>query len=157
MSIVRRNHHRRRPARIASLWGVAASALFLGGCDDGPPRFALSGQVSYDGVPVEAGNIGFVPMPADATTAAGAEIANGRYEIPRHEGPVAGTYRVVIYAERPAGEKIAAEEGGGALEVLEQYIPPQYNEASNLEVEIGGDQAELNFALEKPARSRRRR
>lgn len=154
MSRVPRSHRRRIHGRNGWLSALALSAIYLGGCDNGPPRFGLSGNVSYDGMPVDAGNIGFVPIDAASAVAAGAEIAKGRYEIPRHEGLVAGTYRVVVYAERPSGEQLPSEEGGPPLDVLEQYIPSQYNEASTLEVEIDSDQADLNFALDKPVRRR---
>ncbi len=146
------------PLFRCALFIVSMSCLLTSGCgSDGPQKFAISGQVSYDGQPVNNGNIGFVPTEASTDKAVGADVVDGRYEIPRYEGPHQGTYKVVIYAERPSGRKLQADEGSSErIDELVQYIPEIYNSRSTLTVEISGDRDDLNFDLEKPKRSSRR-
>ena len=153
MNDLSRNHSR------FSLLIVSTFCLLANGCgSDGPPKFALSGQVTYDGQPVSNGNIGFIASDASTGKSAGCEVVDGRYQIPRYEGLLAGTYKVVIYAERPTGRKLQADEGSSEMvDELEQYIPEIYNARSTLTVEISSDREDLNFDLEKPKQTRRRR
>ena len=75
----------------------------------------------------------------------------------RYEGPQAGSYKVVIYAERPSGRKLQADEGSSEMvDELVQYIPEIYNVKTTLSVDVSGDRADLNFLLEKPKRTTRR-
>lgn len=139
---------------FAILWGCLVS-----GCrPDGPPHFAVSGQITYDGQLVTNGNIGFIPTNTSTGKSAGCDVVDGRYEIPRYEGLPSGSYKVVIYAERPTGRRLQADEGSSEMvDQLEQYIPEIYNARSRLMVEITEDREVLNFDLEKPKRSTRRR
>lgn len=134
-------------------------AITLGCADENAVgRFVLSGSVTYDGQPVDNGTIEFFPAKGNTGKPAGAEIIAGRYEVERTLGPELGTYQVVILANRPSGRKVPADEGSSELiDVPVQYIPPEYNTRSTLEVEVSGDQADVNFALEKPKRATRRR
>ncbi|WP_146397049.1 hypothetical protein [Pseudobythopirellula maris] len=89
---------------------------------------------------------------------AAGEIVDGRYEIPRSEGPFTGEYRVMIYAERPSGRTMQADESGSeTLELLEQYLPSTYNDRTTLEAWIDGDRLDLDFPLEKPRAGGRRK
>jgi hypothetical protein len=137
---------------------VSLSCLWASGCGpDGPPRFAISGQVFYDGQPVNHGNIGFIAAEAGAGKSVGGDVVAGRYEFPRYEGPQAGSYKVVIYAERPSGRKLQADEGSSEMvDELVQYIPEIYNVKTTLSVDVSGDRDDLNFLLEKPKRTTRR-
>lgn len=133
----------------------------LAGCGsdsgNGEGRFAISGRVTYDGQPVTDGNIGFVSTKVGTSEPAGTDIVEGRYEIPQHEGPSEGSYKVVIYADRPSGRMVEADEGGTEMiNRMEQYIPEVYNSHSTLTVEISGDRDSLDFDLEKQKQKRRR-
>jgi hypothetical protein len=131
------------------------------GCGDSGGRLAISGKVTFDGQPVADGNIGLVPRNTSTATAGsaetnsaktvGADIVAGQYAIPRDEGPVAGSYTVVIYAERPTGRKLQADEGSSeTVDQLIQYIPTIYNDRSTLTAELDADRDDLDFTLEKP-------
>lgn len=144
------------PANIALLTLIAS----LLGCADenAVGRYVLSGTVTYDGQPVSKGTLELFPAAGNSGKPAGAEIVDGRYEMDRTLGPELGKYQVVILAKRPSGRKVPADEGSSELvDIPVQYIPSIYNTRSTLEVEVTGDQADLNFDLEKPQRSKRRR
>ncbi len=133
--------------------------LFTCGCGpSGPEQFAISGQVTYDGQPVDNGDIGFIPGDGSAAKTVGADLVDGRYEVPAYEGPQAGKYKVVIFAERPNGRRVQADEGSDEMiDQMEQYIPDQYNAKSTLSVEISSNREDLDFQLEKPKRGKRNR
>lgn len=137
---------------------LSLSCVLVSGCgSDGPQRFSVGGQLTYDGQPVTTGTIGFIPLQASAGEAVAREIVDGRYEFPRYEGPQAGSYKVVIYAERPSGRKLQADEGSSEMvDELVQYIPEIYNVKTTLSVDVSGDRDDLNFLLEKPKRTTRR-
>lgn len=129
----------------------------LVGCGGGDRRFAVSGEVTYDGSPVSEGTIGFIPVEAGEGLSAGADIVDGHYEIPRLEGPTAGSYMVMIYAERPTGRVLQADEGSSEMvEQKAQYIPWIYNEQSTLTADISGDRDDLDFTLDKPKKSKKK-
>lgn len=134
-------------------------SLLACGCGpSGPEQFAISGQISYDSQPVTNGSVGFVPVEASSGKAFGADVVDGHYEIPRYEGPLQGTYKVMIHAERPSGRKIQADEGSSEMvDELIQFIPDAYNAQSTLTVEISSDREDLDFDLEVPKRNGRGR
>lgn len=142
---------------------AASSSMFimtgaLSGCGEVEGRYAVGGAVSYDGKPIPDGTISFVPPDVQSRRAAGAEINNGVYAIAKADGLEAGDYQVVIFAERPSGRKIEADEGSSEMiDEPEQYIPRMYNALTTLSVEISADQTDLNFDLEAPPKRRRRR
>jgi len=128
------------------------------GCGDSSGRLAISGSVTFDGEPVTNGNIGFVASDTANGKTVGADIVDGQYTIARDQGPMTGTYKVMIYAERPTGRKIQADEGSQeSVDQLIQYIPMMYNDRSTLKVDLTEDRENLDFNLEKPAQKRGRR
>ena len=131
--------------------------VVLAGCGEaGPAKFALSGSVAYDGQPVANGSLGLASVDGAGSQGIGADIVDGRYEIPAAQGPTAGKYRVWIEAERPSGKKIPSEDGSEPVDKMVQYIPPIYNVDSELVVDVDADRPDLDFNLAKPAgRSRR--
>lgn len=134
-------------------------SVTLAGCADenAAGRFVLSGAVTYNGQPVTNGTIELFPAEGNSGKPAGAEIIDGHYEMQRALGPELGAYKVVILANRPSGRRVPADEGSTELvDIPEQYIPEIYNVRTTLKTEISGDQADLNFDLQKPKRSRRR-
>lgn len=74
--------------------------LALAGCggEREIPRFDLSGTVNYDGQPVPAGAIEFLPDVASGNEGPGtsAEIQNGRYATLPDRGTIGGPHVVVL-------------------------------------------------------------
>jgi len=78
---------------------MAVAAISAGcGRDSGPPRYDLSGQVTYRGKPVPAGRIVFTPDTSQGNQgpATMADLTDGRYRTRPGKGAVAGPHRVTI-------------------------------------------------------------
>lgn len=101
-------------------------ALLAAGCA-APKDRKVSGTVTWEGKPVEAGTITF--MPADSSVApATAKIVGGKYEVTTPPG----SKTVQIFANRAVGPVL--DHMGMAAQ--EMYIPEEYNARSILEVEV---------------------
>ena len=119
--------------------------LLMCGCDSGN-RQSIAGTVTLDGQPPEKGTITFLPQSGTQGPTAGAEIAGGKYAIPTAGGTFAGKFRVEITVTRPNGKKM--DVAGQLYDIYEQFIPPKYNTASQLEAEVKvGAENHFEFAV----------
>lgn len=133
----------------------------------------MSGKVTFDGQPIEEGNIRLLPTGEGNSQGGAAAIVNGSYEIPSSTGLGPGKYTVAITATRPAtpaeisamesaddesGKKIEEEvdedEQAGAVGGTPQpstpkvqYIPKQFNQTSTLTVEVKTGENSQDFDL----------
>lgn len=85
--------------RAAGLAVVVAGLGIVGGCSrPGPPRYPVSGSVTYAGSPLASGRISFEPDTSRANQGPGGygDIVAGRYATYRTMGAVGGPHRVVI-------------------------------------------------------------
>jgi hypothetical protein len=134
--------------RHKPLLALLALALCLGCARE--DRVAISGKVTLDGQPVEAGSISFVPIDGTQSPTAGAEIVDGDYEVAAAQGPRAGAFRVEIRSQRKTGRKIPvgspAPPGTMADETVEA-IPKQYNKQSKLRADLKQGNNPLDFTL----------
>jgi hypothetical protein len=112
---------------LCSLALLAVPLVALG-CSSGPRMHKVMGNVTYNGKPVEEGDILFVPTTKSLGPDPG-KIKNGRFEFLAKEG----THRVEISASRilPGGAK-----GAGGEPVAEEYLPERYNTASDLTAHV---------------------
>jgi hypothetical protein len=144
----------RRSLQAAAFLSMAI-ALGCGGMSGG--RQEVTGTISYDGQPVEEGQIIFEPE-SDGSRLATGQIKAGKYQIAAEHGPIAGTYRVRIEAYRKKRDPRIPPHpylGEGAEQgvVAEQYLPVEYNARTTLQVEIkDGEENIHNFDL--PAKSK---
>ncbi len=98
-----------RPATAAPFLMLAA-VLALSGCTgaSGPPRYDLSGAVSYAGKPVPAGEIALEPDGSQGNTGPGsmAQIKDGKYQTEPGKGILGGAYvvRIMGFDGIPAGD-----------------------------------------------------
>jgi hypothetical protein len=78
---------------------VCAALCGLAGCgEQGPPRYDLSGAVTWEGQPVPRGYIVFTPDNAAGNVGPGtqADIVDGRYQTAKGEGTIGGPHTVTI-------------------------------------------------------------
>ena len=116
--------------------------LILIGCraQSGLDKVIVSGKVSYDGQPVENGQIYFYPTEGTKGPVSGAPIKDGAYVARAKDGVPVGNHLVKIegYRSRDAsrdGDMLTGAASGGAPV---QYIPPKYNRSTELVVTIPG-------------------
>lgn len=115
---------------------IIALCVLLG-CGAGVTHVAVSGDVTFDGEPVQDGQIALEPQ--GAGTMVFGVITAGRYSIPAEYGPQPGNYLVRITANRPTGKQAAKDAfltDDVPLEINEQFIPAKYNTGSKLEIQI---------------------
>ena len=108
-----------------------AAALFvalaaLAGCDAGPKLYKVTGTVSWQGKPVENGQINLIAEDGQATPA-GAKIVDGKFELTATAGPK----RVEVYNQRVTGFSKEMNQ-----ETRTNDIPPAYNAETKLRFEV---------------------
>lgn len=110
--------------RLFPLMSIAL--LTLAGCGGGPREYGVHGTVTFDGQPVEKGEIRFLPAGTQEAAYGGA-IENGKFECKVTEGQK----RVEITATREA-----ATPAPDGLPDYVSYIPAEYNTQSTLKAEV---------------------
>jgi len=97
--------------------------LGVAGCGDDSglgQRYAVSGTVTYNGQPVENGQISFVPVDQTKQRAANGFIQGGRYSLTTvapQDGALPGEYKVTITSKEADNSQVIKtimEKGGGA-------------------------------------------
>lgn len=146
----------------ASLWLSLLCVLILGmvGCGkSGPERIPLSGKVTYNGEPIEDGEIAFQPEPGTDAPPTSAPILDGEYKLSPNFEMVPGTYKVMIRAYQiEFDEKKKLLPGGfidrppppNGIDVKAQLLPEKFNtktEIEKLTVESGAGPVEQNYDL----------
>jgi hypothetical protein len=124
---------------------LSAVGLALGCGGGGPKEYPVTGTVTFDGQPVEQGEIIF--FPSDMGKPYASAIVSGKFEC---RVPV-GEHRVEITATRES--PTPASDG---LPNYESYIPAEYNTESTLTASVadGGDNT-FTFELQAPPARRR--
>ncbi len=129
--------------RIANIcWLLVLNSAALHGCGetkDPHGRQAVSGTVTFQGKPLDHGRIQFLP-PDNTGLNAGALIRDGKYQIPREQGLVPGTYRVEINAPEQ-GAPPPGPPGADVVEPARERIPPEFHRDSQRTIEVKADQA----------------
>ena len=92
---------RRLPTARVLAWaslGLCVAALGCGGAASGPPRYTVSGKVTFNGRPVNSGSISFSPDTSQKNSGPGsfAPIRDGAYCTPRGQGTVGGPHVLTI-------------------------------------------------------------
>ena len=126
------------------------------GCNSRPATVALQGEVTYDGRPVDKGQVVLEPIENTSGASSVATIANGRYETHPKWGLLPnGVYLVRITAYRKTGktERIRQIEGNSPAdrEIEENFIPATYNSQSTLTIRVADlpDKNKVDFHLGK--------
>ena len=125
--------------RRALVWPTVFLALVLAGCSKSPTR-RVSGEVSYEGVPIQDGTIELIPIEGTGGPSVGGNITEGAYDVPADKGPLAdGTYRVKLWAVRDTGRYPPGPRYTKSMTIREDIIPEEYNTRSKLEVKINAN------------------
>ncbi len=120
---------------------VVLILALVSGCGSADGLHAVTGTVTFDGQPVESGEIIFRAEGGEEASAAG-KIVDGRYSLRAAPGPK----RVEITAMRQV-ETPQAASGEPALS-FQSYIPEKYNRRSELTAEVtAGGPNRFNFEL----------
>jgi hypothetical protein len=103
----------------------------------------VTGMVTLDGQPVEAGAVRFVPVDGASPTG-GAPIKAGRYEATVSPGAM----RVEITAPKVVGQRKTYDTPDSPVEdVVEEMIPARYNLKTELTVEVKSGKQSQDFKL----------
>ena len=135
---------------VALAFGLAPAGC--GGARDDLPREPVSGEVTLEGEPLTKGAILFRPSGGTGpTTDAGGLIRDGSYSISRGEGPVPGSYKVLITEEV---DRAPAQAPGGELnlrpEAKTSRISKKYNTQSILVATVKpGEANTFDYELKK--------
>jgi hypothetical protein len=107
---------------------IMGLTLPLVGCGDGkPPKYSLSGTVTFEGKPVPEGSIMF--QAADKRTAPDtAQIVDGKYSLEL----MAGEKIVMVEASKFVGP----EDKTMGVRPRDQYLPHRYNVETTLKMEV---------------------
>lgn len=125
-------------------------ALVSAGCGkSGIERVYVSGKATYEGKPIEIGQIRFVPITPATGPVTIERIKDGQYETKTTGGVTAGTHRVELRMYDSHEYENAPRVAGSAS--VPQLLPDKYNRASELRltVEPGSSPIEHDFELIK--------
>jgi hypothetical protein len=131
--------------RVSGGWKAALVGLWvLTSCSSAPPRGIVSGEVTFDGQPVEDGTILFEPEGGQGQTAGG-PIKEGKYSA---EVPV-GKMRVRINGNKKTGRryKVYDTPESPVVDEVVELLPPKYNINSELTVEVKPGAQQIPFHL----------
>jgi hypothetical protein len=127
----------------ASIWALlfVLSATAVSGCGPKSDRLEVSGAVTLNGAPLDAGSIRFSSLESEKKYSSGAMIQNGQYLVPQSHGLPPGKYHVEINAPDPKAPPImvSAKPGGPAIPVAPNRIPPEYNRDSKQTIDVTQD------------------
>lgn len=148
-----------RSSRITSLLLIGCVLIAVAGCGrSGPRRVALQGEVKVGGTPLKGGRITFLPTEETKGPAAVATVTEGKFQFTSRTGPVVGKNKVQIEAlidpgfaldDENAYAKAAEEKGEGEAVLPRQPITSDYNERTELLVEVStGGPRSLEFQVD---------
>jgi hypothetical protein len=134
---------------------VVLSCAILAACGcgtrSGLEKVIVSGKISYRGEPIQEGEIRFTPIKGTRGMANITYINRGEYRFTGRGGVQVGTFRVEVLSYRPipGAKPYTAEQADGRPEIkvgeipTEQFLPPEYNKKSTLEVTIDSESDEI--------------
>jgi hypothetical protein len=135
------------------LYFCLAASLFVltaTGCGkSGMERVYVSGKATYDGQPIEIGQIRFVPVSPATGPITIDRIENGAYETATTGGVTVGTHRVEMRMYDSQEYENAPRVAGSPS--VKQLLPDKYNRKSELTLDVksGDGSIERDFELTK--------
>ena len=126
-------------SKLTRAFGSLGLCAVLAGCGSskysGEKRYPLTGEVTFDGQPVDLGSISFIPADGKGR-ASGGDIADGKYAVPEEKGANAGTYRIEIHWLKRTGRKLKDAESGEMYDERKEALPAKVQMNSDLTVEV---------------------
>ena len=122
-----------------SATAALALALTAASCSSDNPLVTVSGNVTLDGTPVRDGDLLFTPADPQFGSEA-AKITDGVYQANLRPGQ----NKAQIRASRP----VPGKKGPMGEQLIEDYIPPKYNDQSNLTIDVSKSQRKHDFQLQ---------
>ena len=132
--------------RPAPLLGIIVSAMvLLAGCG-GDGRVQVAGTVTLDGESIETGTIAFRPADGQGPTA-GALITAGRYTVRVTPGRM--SVEIEGFRETGRGPLEPSDPDSPIVAMTEPIVPPKYNTATELQVDVSASNRRLDFPLRR--------
>jgi hypothetical protein len=125
---------------------LVVSLFLAAGCGGGPPRASVEGTVTYDGTPIDGGQISFLSVEAKGLNA-DAEIKDGKYHLDANKGPALGGQRVRILWFKKTGKQVVGNDPPNLVDETIQVIPKKYNDPTGLTADIKAGKNTFNFEL----------
>jgi hypothetical protein len=88
-----------RPSVVGVFLLLVPLVCSSAGCGSTWPGVDVDGSVKAGSVPIVLGSISFLPAPGHKAPAVTGVIENGRFHIPAADGPLPGSYKVLVYLE----------------------------------------------------------
>ena len=124
---------------------TAFALLAAAGCGSG--HVPLTGEVSYDGQPIDEGTITFVsPTEDDAAGKPSARIEGGKYKFDKDTGPAPGKYKVQITWLKKSGQKVSTGDGEVRDDKV-NVLPAKFNTQTTLKAEVKSGSPKMDFPL----------
>jgi len=130
--------------RTAHFLIVGCVTVCLAGCGSGT-KATVSGNVTFNGQPVERGAISLWPEDGKGSVA-GAGIENGRYQI---KGVAPGVKIVRLTAPVALGTT-AKDDYGNPVEARAELMPAAWGQASKERITVTAPSTAQDFAVEGP-------
>jgi hypothetical protein len=134
--------------RVPTWSTLLLSTLLLAGCggSDGPPRYDLTGSITFGGNPIPRGSLTFSPDSSQGNSGPGATagIIDGKYATQEGKGVISGAHIVVVQAY----DGVPVETDGEGMDPNGTSLFPSYTmqisvpeNGGTLDIEVPGDAA----------------
>jgi hypothetical protein len=134
--------------RVPTWSTLLLSTLLLAGCggSDGPPRYDLTGSITFGGNPIPRGSLTFSPDSSQGNSGPGATagIIDGKYTTQEGKGVISGAHIVVVQAY----DGVPVETDGEGMDPNGTSLFPSYTmqisvpeNGGTLDIEVPGDAA----------------
>lgn len=136
---------------------LACTLILAGGCSgDRPVTYAVTGTITYQGMPLADAQVGFIPLDTEGEPkpARGQTDAQGNYTLTTYlapgdeaKGAKAGRYQVTVEKGLPQNKVITYEE----MKTFKPLSPPRYASAAQtpLTAEVKAGANRFDFTLEE--------
>lgn len=139
--------------RCSTAWIPLWALLACIGCGQSSSTVGVSGVVTFDGQPIEAGRITLEPVDDKRGQRRDITIAGGNFALSPEQGVLPGEeFKVTIQAFRKTGKKFPSPDPTKSYDEEVQYLPAKYNSASTLRVKISPDELERQLQFDLTSR-----